>query len=192
MDEDTLNYLQSVDWEDFIDKLNGYAHQKITYSSCNRGPGRLPDGQQAKDVVMKAITLVYQGIRKWNRKKWPDFFLFLRSVVRSLISNALSGQENATSTSFDTASKLPNGIDPPSQYLTPLEILQQKEFFKKCASLVNSKQDDNLSMVFLALVDGYYTPVEISKEIGIEVSEVNNLLKRLRRLLKPLIVSPVK
>ena len=189
------NYLLAVNWEDISKRLNRYAPMKVNMNKgWRRGGDNLPNGKQSSDFVNDAILQLYDETRVWDRQKCPDLYTFLKGVVRSLVSNASTGKENKTATTYNTSEptvgmyrKLNHNEASPEQ----IQIVQddsqtEKDLCIRCLKIIEAQNDDKLLIVFMAMADEILKPQQIAKTTGIEIKEVYNLLKRINRAVKVL------
>ncbi|RYE54313.1 MAG: hypothetical protein EOP48_12610, partial [Sphingobacteriales bacterium] len=83
--EDLYNLLDGQNWENIIIKLTAYAVLLCL---------RTPTDQEPEDIAMAAITKVYEGQRHWNPADEPDLLRYLKSVVKSMVSNDATSSDS--------------------------------------------------------------------------------------------------
>ncbi len=163
-------HLDSEDWDALYPRLFSYARRKANGLSFLKERSELPLGRTYKDLVQDAIAKVFRGERNWNPDKNPDLYVYLTSVIDSLFSGLLnrSGHRNR------------DPLDP-----SEMEGSQKSDYndcLKALETLVRdtSSDDENLDDVRQGIEDGM-SPGEIADFFGIDVKEVYNLKRKLRR-----------
>lgn len=71
IDVATLNRLDEQNWEDLIPELYNYTIHILKRYKVRHPDEALPKGNQCRDLVHQAITLVYEGKRQWDIEKYP-------------------------------------------------------------------------------------------------------------------------
>lgn len=194
--------LEKEDWDGIILRLTDYAVKKARRYGWRAGKAAetVIGGTGPEDVVLEAISKVFDGDRKWNPSKNPDLFHYLRSVVDSLMSHLtesfdctnirrmpqsedgeiLEEKLNPADPESDTARHLSRPSPNPEQILLRKEQEQaeQKAFDKLMETI---KGDDDLETVVLCVMDGMMKPAEIAEATGFEISHVYQLMKKLNR-----------
>jgi DNA-directed RNA polymerase specialized sigma24 family protein len=160
--------LDQFDWNSKIVHLAAYA---ISLMSWSGQP--LPKGLEPEDLVMQAIEKVYAEERNWNPDQDPDLFKYLKSVVKSLYSNATSSKDSELIRIDD----LEPGFEK-CEVNNLEEELYCRQLDAKIVSDMLSEPD--LLLVYKALKDGF-SPSEIEKEYGLPIADVRNAQKRLHR-----------
>lgn len=121
---------------------------------------------------MEAIDRVYRQERSWDPEKDPDLLAFLKSVVKSLLSNSLTSVEgNTLYEEVDAAESVTSGAGQDEE----LYCEQLDQYI-----LLRLHGDPPLCLVYKALKDGL-RPGEIAEEYGLDIREVRNAQKRLHR-----------
>jgi len=175
MSESIQHILNRQDWEPIITKLTAYV-----INLCKYPPYSLPGGKEPEDIVMDAIEKVYTGDRQWDPEMNPDFYLYLKSVIKSLVSNEKTSN----------ASKLMQAI--PEHFTVSHEDGTEEELYCYQIDVFIQKKlpdDDPLRLIYKALKDGY-KPAQIATDTGLEIATIRNLQKRLSRELNK-ILSPL-
>ncbi len=157
-------------------------------------------GTGPEDVVLEAISKVFDGDRKWNPSENPDLFQYLKSVVDSLMSHLtksfdctnirrmpqseegeiLGEKLKPVDPESDTARHLSRPSPDPEQILLRKEEeeAERKAFDKLMDSI---KGDDDLETVVLCVMDGMMKPAEIAEATGFEIDHVYQLMRKLNR-----------
>lgn len=158
--------IQSVDMDEIIDRMNAYAISLLKSVRMKDFNGREPI-DFVGDVIMKVI----EGKRDWNKAQC-SFTEFLFGCLRSEISNFFKTQR------FIHNDELP---DIPSDD-------QSKNFEDKKNQVsellrLEDATDEEL-IIFDFWMDGVTKPIEIAKDLGVDVKEIYNITKRLERRLQ--------
>jgi DNA-directed RNA polymerase specialized sigma24 family protein len=185
MSDDQFQVLQTVDWGPLLVKLNAYATVLVNRNNgWRRGPSRLPSGDEAEDKVQEAIKRLFDGTRKWDQTACPSLEAFLKGVIKSLLSSDVKSQENQLNSKENSSEPTSKVISIQDRVVSIEEDIDYKALMAHMAREVQGANDNDLELVFLCISDGISKPEEISEETGIPVSDVYNVQKRIRRLLK--------
>lgn len=191
--------LDRVDWDSVFPKVLNYAiwrTKKIMGLQANRETL----GEKARRLVQEAVARAY-GIgtrdtyRNWNKETCPDIVVFLNGIIRSMTSHTVEHETKFVKESLFSENgsfknnKLFAAVDTITQYYkpkSPEEKLIETDNFQKLMDVLDrlENEDEDLGMVILCIKDGVSKPRHISQETGLEISKINNLLKKLRRKLK--------
>jgi DNA-directed RNA polymerase specialized sigma24 family protein len=174
MDQEIVRRLDEHDWNGSILKLTAYV---ITLCRLAGGQG-IPSGLEPEDIVMEAIEKVYTGVRKWDPEKDPDLHLYLKSVVKSILSNKVNFAGNRILAGILLEDTLE---DQTADAETELYARQLDQSISAAM-----RGDPELCLVYKALKDGL-RPAQIAKEYAIEINTVRNAQKRLGRLVYKII-----
>jgi len=160
----------------------------------------LADGLQPEDLAQEAIRKVLQGKRRWDPERGP-LLPFLKGVVDSEVSHLAESKDNELQHRFpdgddgdewvDRAEFFAPGNDSAGILPAPIAPLPDAERIKR-----EGFADQRLSTLFTAadgtkelqdvldtiMTEGEWKPSGIAEHLGVPVPEVNNRLKRLRRL----------
>jgi DNA-directed RNA polymerase specialized sigma24 family protein len=171
--------LDEADWDDIFPRLLWYAKLK---SYKIRWIGNA--AADPEELVGEAIALTYgagknDGYREWNKEKFPNLLDFLQTIINSLISH-LNEHHN----------KFPNDeLDDQlsSENPDPEKLVLQKDYQEKLYNRIYQEVegDDEMETVILSYEEEITTPRDIATRTGLDVTQVNNTLKRLRRKLRP-------
>jgi DNA-directed RNA polymerase specialized sigma24 family protein len=160
--------LEAHDWQATIVKLTAYAVSLCLYRKVP-----LPGGQEPEDLAMEAIDRVFRQERCWDPEKHPDLMNYLKSVVKSLLSNELTSAEGSTHH---------ESVDKAAGILSEAPTREEELYYEELDQhiLIRLRGDPLLCLVYKALKDGY-KPGEISEEYGLDIQNVRNAQKRLHR-----------
>jgi RNA polymerase sigma factor (sigma-70 family) len=134
------------------------------------------DGKTAEDLAEEVIEKLLTGKRNWNRQKHPDLFSQVKSSIDSHVNNFISQKRLLESSiSYESAD---NGTN---------DSYDENELLDYSIKILKSlNASDEEIILFQCNVDGLLKPREIAEELGISVTEVYNIKKRLNRKLPEL------
>ena len=108
MDDKTREILSKISQE----RWNNYHHELVLYaqSKCSRWTWRtedrenLPKGYSPESIATEAVRRFFRGTRNWNHEKYPgdNPVKFLKSVVRSIVSEIGSSKAHQTAASLES------------------------------------------------------------------------------------------
>lgn len=155
----------SHDMEDIINRMILYAKEKIKLLDIKNLQGKEPF-DFVQDILCKSL----ESKRNWDETKC-SFVEFLFGCLKSEISNFYSSKQIFHQDIPDNLSEKNESVDEEIQEIT--KVLKQEG------------ADDDEIILFTYWVDGICKPTAISEDLGVEVKEILNITKRLkRRLLK--------
>lgn len=157
--------IQSVDMDKVIDRMNAYAISHLKSVGAKNFNGKEPI-----DFVGEVILKVMEGKRDWTKAQC-SFTEFLLGCLKSEISNFFKTHKNIYDNEL---------LDIPSSEHSSTDEDKRNQVFEL---LKQEGADDNELLIFEYWVDGITKPNEIAKDLGIEVKEVYNIIKRLVRRL---------
>lgn len=115
MDEQTREILSKISQE----RWNDYHHELVLYaqSKCNKWSWKtedkenLPQGYSPESIATEAVRRLFRGTRNWNHEKYPgeNPVRFLKSVVRSIVSEIGLSKAHRTAASLETEQLKSNG-----------------------------------------------------------------------------------
>lgn len=176
MDSKLWRKLNAQNWDELMDKL--YAHSISRINWFGLKSEIKTQGKQSKDFAHEAVTLLWEGKRKWDDVKEPDLVQYLKSVINSLIYNMVKSKERDVFTGWDLTEGIKDSVF--------VDLMLEKrligdDFVKKLEKSFDA--DKEISLVFKSLAAGF-KPAEIEEKHGISISSVRNAQKRLRRHIK--------
>jgi hypothetical protein len=168
------------DWESLTLQLGRYAVQKSRRFYWRTGSsGELPDGERTESIVSKAVVLWLSGRRRWNPDGYQDLQAFLQGVIDSLLSHSANGHDNRAIPDVD-------GVAPILRATPESRLLEQereREAETVLSAIIRQSQDDRVILEIIdAIRDGAGTRRDIVKATGLTAGDIDNGLKRLRRL----------
>ena len=182
-----LTEFTEQDWQRYLNRLTIHAQRKyMKLGWCNNGRYRSPQGQGPEDVAAEAITRTIEGRRIYDEKKCPDFYYFLKRCVDSIISHLIDskeGEKRKPRPSIVTDEGEIEEIEPEGRESGPLEICGKKDLTEKVKFVLQETfaQDEIVCGIFECLHAGIDKPSEMAEYLEVNVKEVNNAQKRLRR-----------
>lgn len=174
---DVKALLDQHDWDNTIPRLIKYALTKIRHMYWYQEPGgQVAAGKMAEDFVMDAILKVYKGQRQWDPQTMPDLLIYLFGVLRSEINHHSHSLENRCLQFMDALS---------DQRKKHIESQQAPAIHNSFIEgfMSHIKDDAELSAVVPLLAAGH-KPKRIAEELSMNVTDVYNLRKILRRRLR--------
>lgn len=190
--------LRDADWEMLGLQLTAHASIRLKNFSWRTG-SRYDLAQLAKDLAAEAIRLVVTGRRRWEPER-VALLPMLKGVVSSLISHLAQsadarsqvrfpdgedGEELRDRIEFRAPERDEHGLlpaHPPDP--DRAAALRRMEFAdERLNALLDGVRDelDLVAVVEALMVVDDPTPAAVAEHLGLQVSEVNNRLKRLRR-----------
>lgn len=195
MTEDkTFRLLEAADWKSIIAKLTWYAIWKARRYRWKSGdPRNLPEGNTPEDLALDAVEKVLTGTREWDSDKYPNLLKHLKWIVDSDLSHLLEseripsselliGHEMAPGTTINDPHLRPEEArseDPETLLIARQDQAHEEEVKRWFYDMVRG--DEGLEDLLLCFDEGINKAEAISEQLGIEVSEVYNLKRRLRR-----------
>ena len=162
--------LESADWIDLSKRLYNYARRKTNALKFLHVPGELPLGHTHQDLVQDAIDRVFRGDRNWDPDNAPDLYVYLTSVIDSLLSGLLNKADYRYRAPQDLAE------------MAGSHEADYNDCFEALEKLVKdaSADDKDLDSVRQGLEDGM-PPDEIAEFFRISTMRVYTLARKLRR-----------
>lgn len=172
MEKDVETALREVDWADVGVRLTGYAVWKARNLAWRRGRTELPLGARTPDgLAAEAILKVLSGERGWEPRRGA-LLPYLQGVVDSLLSHAVAAPDVSRTVYAEPPPELtPEAGDPAAERVDRLRAELQRE-----------RQDALLAVVDAIEAHCEPRPQALAAHLGTSVADVNNRLKRLRRL----------
>ncbi len=181
MSDDIERDLRDVDWAAVGIRLTAYATWKARNRQWRTGRSdALAGGRTPEDLAAEAVLKVLSGERAWDPRRGP-LQPYLEGVVDSLLSHLADSLDNRIqerwSETHDRADEV-ESVDDSER----VDLLR--------AALRRAAQPTLLAVVD-ALSDGCEArPQALAARLGTSVADINNRLKRLRRLAQQLVAAP--
>lgn len=197
LETDIFKQLQEADWGAIAVELTAYAAFRAENLAWRTGNSRdLAKGLNPEDIAAEAMRKVIAGIRGWD----PDrggLLPFLKGVVDSEVSHLAESSDNQLQarvladdeedelwdrSEFQAPSNDPHGLLHQRQ-CTPEQVLLENEADARISALFDAVAGEgDLAGVVDAIIEVGPKPADIAEHLTLPVSEINNRLKRLRRL----------
>ena len=172
MDPDVEEALRGVDWADVGVRLTGYAVWKARNLAWRRGRHTLALGARTPDdLVAEAILKVLSGERGWDPRRGA-LLPYLQGVVDSLLSHAAAAPDVSRT----------DRVEPPPASDTAADDPAGERIAHLRAALQRERQTALLAVLDAIAAGCEPRPQALATQLGTSVADVNNRLKRLRRL----------
>jgi len=179
-------------WEDAIPRLVKYALDRIRRLKWQGAQGGEPFGRAAEDFVFIAIQKVLSGERSWDPQRYPDLTIHLMGIIKSEISHFVESQENRcirTEATLNSNTKEGPIDNTPSSIPSPREALINAELEKEAEEFLWGfldflSDDQPLTKMVECIVYGFAKPRDVAEALRVDISEVYNMRKQLRRRLR--------
>ena len=140
---------------------------------------RIVDKAAARTDKSKALVLWMTGRRRWNPAEYADLRGFLQGVIDSLLSHSAGGYDNRGA-ELDETHVPAAGVTPETELL---DKERAGEMDETLAAIVRDAQDDVVVIAIIqAIYSGAVTRRDIVRMTGRTGADIDNGLKRLRRL----------
>lgn len=195
MNAEVHRKLEEADWKAIGKQLAAHATWKAQNFAWRTGDHEnLAAGLQGVDIAQIAIEKVLTDKRGWDPQR-GDLLPYLKGVVDSLMSHMADSLDNTVQTRLaedEEGKDLPDRAEFQAVRHDDFGLLSAHQRSRgtnsdvenvRVAKLFAAVQGEDGLMTVLDVVmsSGETKPAEIAAELGIEVTEVNNRLKRLRR-----------
>jgi len=175
VDPETRRRLAEADWAEIGVRLTGYATWRAMNYRWRTGQVyALAAGETAEDIACHAIVKVLEGTRIWDPARGP-LLPFLFGVVDSLLSHLATSRDNALVEPWQDGVSDQIAISPRGR-ATGAELIDRLR-----RVLERQGETDLLALLGAAQEHGP-KPSAIAMALGMSVRDVNNRLKRLRRI----------
>lgn len=185
-----LDNIGPQQWEEILERLTRHAHYKLLRLVWRGVPfsrgGAPPGGVEAGDLASKAIVDLLDGRRKWDPGVQPDLLTFLKGVVDSKVSHLVESVENVSTARLAEAQE-GGGVRAIGQSSAATaaasELVIDQEALEQCRLRIwREIEGDDLAIQILDCYEaGLMKPAEMAEAIGVDVEEIYNAQKRLRR-----------
>lgn len=176
MNEEGLNRLRALDWEEITAKLMLAAiTMAVRYGWMPKSA--LPVGKSLEDVVAEAIADLWSQPDRLNPA--VDVAVQLRGMVRSKLWNLSQCRDEDVRRSDDLSESVmvtaggPETVDTTDEFQQAIELLQASP---------KVKGNDDLELVVLALSCGAFDVDELVRETGLPRERIYQLQRELRAI----------
>lgn len=173
------------DWDDLVPRLMLLAVSRLHRMSWRGRAGAAPPGAtEAQDLVQDAISKTLSGVRVW-RPHNCTLFQHLAGVVVSDIGHLARSAENR--------STVAPAVDPPSGRWPPdtadsapsqEQVMQWRTEQRQLLAHLEAVDSSLGQMAELMLVHDLQETSELSERLGVAASEIANMRKRLKRIVR--------
>jgi DNA-directed RNA polymerase specialized sigma24 family protein len=197
IDPQTLERLEAIDersWGVIYKQLLLYSTFKLNKAGFEIRTEK--DSVDAEHFVADAIEKLFDGTRKWDFERFPDIEIHLKLIIKSLISNHFKAskrsvvnaggeydQTNNVSDDFEGSINDELLSDDTRTTESPEEILINEEDWKKIEVAFGEFKDEYA--IFSEWLEGN-PPRVIAESFEIPVNDVNNAIKKGKRIVKTL------
>ena len=172
MDPTVEQALREVDWADLGVRLTAYAVWKARNLAWRHGRGELSLGARTPDdLAADAILKVLAGERGWDPRRGP-LLPYLQGVVDSLLSHAAAAPD-VSRTERRAGAELA---------ADPVDDAAGERVDRLRAHLRREPQPALLAVIDAIAANCEPRPQALATHLGTTVADVNNRLKRLRRI----------
>jgi hypothetical protein len=200
MKPETLLILKKItpeQWSDYYNELVIYAEAKCrrwTWETGNKE--NMPKGFSPESIAREAVERFYDGIRVWNHEVYPgdNPVPFLKSVVRSLVSDlgrskehkktaSLEDESIGTSAEGESFNKEVRASDRVQGFRSPpIDSPYKATYFKEVDERINAAIGDRKDLVELRgyLLEGK-KPADIAAAMKRDVNDIYILIRLFRR-----------
>lgn len=161
--------LEDMPWSEIVPRLTLFAVRLLKKKGKD---GFVP---LAPDYAHTAIERVLEGNRRWNKQKNPDFFLFLTSVVSSLVSH-----EEIRSRRQSPLDDVPEEKFSTDPFDTADKVLENVEV-RKFLSFVRDQDRELHQFAVLIWLKGETDIEKQANQLRVSQDEIPRLRRRLRR-----------
>jgi DNA-directed RNA polymerase specialized sigma24 family protein len=182
MKEEVLKEIERIGFEEVTTRLLAFANALLKKRFWQTGKASGPKGEEPEDFVQTAIL---KSLTDWNWSKdtEPEIMGFLKSIIESLVSNAITGGDNiyASKTDLHSVDLNLSTNTPTSDMLLDGEALEKRLDLSVRASIRGD--EDRIVDVYDAMKLEYQSK-DIATLCDMSVEEVSNYKKRVRYCLK--------
>ena len=184
--------LMNADWQDIGIRLTAYAAWKTRNLQWRCGhAGALAAGKTAEDLAADAILKVIEGTRAWDPARVP-LLTYLQRVVDSLVNHLAQSADNRLQTPWRSGHTARHtrldGWSDPGHDASGHDA--EGKIDRLCAVLRTQRQGDLIEVLGAIRQHCDPTPQAVAAHLGTTVADINNRLKRLRRLAQRIAKQP--
>jgi len=155
----------TVRWDDLVPRLMLFTANRLRHVGAHSA--------DIDDFVYGAITKTISGQRVWNPER-TSLFEHFAGVIRSDISHHINTSKRFAQWPDEAEDTFIAGEDVE-------EIVTSRVYAEKIIERLRSIDDNLATMARLILVEEMDTPQSLAMAMNIEVEQVYNIRKRLRR-----------
>jgi hypothetical protein len=167
-------------WAEVLRDLIPYAYVVIDHYYWYRGKASLPKGLEPKDLATDAVLWHLENPGKFSPSRGKLISFLKYSVLRRLISNLSSLDENTLTLDLENGERPYEECIPYNQAFIE-ESIDIDVFISIIESELSKDVDPNIWEIFYYLYSEEKQKGEICTNLGISGDEYNNKLKRMKR-----------
>lgn len=184
-DDERYRQLINADWEAIASELKPRTQSEL-YRWRFRGEygGAVPGGREVEDFIQKAITECLAEMYPWDVEQqslieflWSLILLYIKRygsrVEAKYDLRATTNPQEATAHVADVSNARQSCYQEPEDFVSEQEAVAY--------ILERFRDDPDYRFIEVILCEEVLTPREIAEKLGIEVKEVHNAKKRLKR-----------
>jgi DNA-directed RNA polymerase specialized sigma24 family protein len=193
----TLEKLEAIDertWRLIYKQLLLYSNFKLNKAGFEVRTEK--DSVDAEHFVADAVEKLFDGTRRWDFEQHPDVTIHLKLIIKSLISNHFKSSKRSVVKAGGDADNITNAQDnlddsindellsDDSRTIESTEnVLIDDEDWKRIETAFGEFKDDYA--IFSEWLEGS-PPRVIAESFEIPINEINNAIKRGKRIVKTL------
>jgi hypothetical protein len=179
MSHDLERELRDVDWAAIGIRLTAYASWKARNRQWRTGRSdALAGGRTPEDLAAEAVLKVLSGERAWDPTRGA-LLPYLEGVVDSLLSHLADSLDNRLQERWADAHDRAADSEPLGDPVERVEALR--------AAVQQNAQPALLAVIDALAAGCEPKPQALAAQLGTSVADINNRLKRLRRLAQQII-----
>ncbi len=182
---DFIRALESQDWELLTTSLVGYVVMSAKLYGWNvDSSGMLTNGMAPEDIAAIAVQKVISGERSWDPVRQPKLYWVLVGVARSELNHLYQSWSNRHIKTREPSvleSRADESSGPAGEFQEKMRKNRIRDVMTLIRRELNEKPD--LAEIFDMIMDGTWKSGEIAGRLGVEVKEIYNMKKRLRRFI---------
>lgn len=181
-----------IDWEEIIVRLEAFTRSLLKKQKWFRGGGIdfFLKGKEMRDYVYGAIEKYLRNPDKYDQTKGDLYNYLCWNLIRSLVSNDVTSEENKTSRDyFNITSHDPDGDDTP--YIDRIAPAIEPMFtddldYERIHQYIETQieGDTIVEEIFLGIYSNGMKRREIIKEFGMSSSDYDNGHRRLETVIR--------
>jgi hypothetical protein len=193
----TFEKLEAIDdrsWGRIYKELVRYAEYKLNKAGFEIRTEK--DSVDAEHFATTAIEKVFDGTRRWDFVRYPDITIHLKGIVKSLISSHFKTSSHSIVYSGIQADNTLIAGDEGSEFLNYVTLEAESPAIESAEEIIINAEkwtiiekafgnSTNDYIIFSEWLDGS-PPKLIGESFEISVIEVNNAIKRGKRIVKSL------
>lgn len=128
-------------------------------------------GDYVENIVLRALG----DINRWIPRRIPILLDWLKEKVDRMTTD----REEAVIINLVTTEELD---ELPGRYLDPAVVIEARDFFEKLQKRAQEKNDEEVVQILRCIENGIFEPRKIAIATRMDIRQVNNAQRRLRRM----------